>query len=278
MPWAILMPRPGYVQYSGRVLEIHRQLNGVAREMGRSALERTREQGRPCFHWEKKMENVYVKKMMKVRKCVHWLTARKHLQKPRNSVKLHLVIGLLPNRKWMWKTRKWPPTAQPAPLAPGQDLPEEKSGAPGSAHPAYFWTFRLLSNGPRGSASVSQGTRGKWELGLGTLFWELSSKAQPCSSCAWHSTTAHRESEWPVLLTQGPRETDPARKEELCDFPEDSKFWVLTSSRRINSQSSWATRQWSLLFLPAHVLWLQDDHDMQDTYRHSAPNLRGWGV
>lgn len=28
MPWAILMPRPGYVQYSGRVLEIHRQLKG----------------------------------------------------------------------------------------------------------------------------------------------------------------------------------------------------------------------------------------------------------
>ena len=190
MPWAILMPCPGYVHHSGRVLEIHRQLNGVAREMGRSALERTREQGRPCFHWEKKMENVYVEKMMEVRKCVHRLTARKHLQRPRNSVKLRLVIRLLPDRKWMWETRTWPPTAQPGPPAPGQDLPEEKAGAPGSAHPAYFGTFRLLSNGPRGNASVSQGARGKWELGLGTLFWELSSKAQPCGSCAWHSTTA----------------------------------------------------------------------------------------
>lgn len=98
MPWAILIPCPGYV-HSGRVLEIHRQLNGVAREMGRSALERTREQGRPRFHWEKKMENVYVEKMMEVRKCVHRLTARKHLQRPRSSVKLRLVIGLLPNRK-----------------------------------------------------------------------------------------------------------------------------------------------------------------------------------
>lgn len=66
--------------------------------MGRSALERTREQGRPRFHWEKKMENVYVEKMMEVSMFTGSLQG-KHLQRPRNSVKLRHVIGLLPNRK-----------------------------------------------------------------------------------------------------------------------------------------------------------------------------------
>ena len=163
-------------------------MDGVDSEMGQSALERTREQGRPCFHWEKKMENVDVEKMKEVRKCAHQLTARERLWRPMN-VALHFGIGLLPDRKWGWQTRMWPRSARPGPPVPGQDLPE-KAGAPGSAHPAYFCTLRLLTNGSRGSASVSQGTRGKWELGLGTLFWELSSKAQPCGSCAWHSTTA----------------------------------------------------------------------------------------
>ena len=82
-----------------------------------------------------------------------------------------------------------------APLSPAW-APRARTGPAGEGRgsrvsaPAYFCTLRLLTNGSRGSASVSQGTRGKWELGLGTLFWELSSKAQPCGSCAWHSTTA----------------------------------------------------------------------------------------
>lgn len=73
-------------------------MDGVDSEMGWSALERTKEQGRPCFHWEKKMENVDVEKMKEVRKCVHQLTARERLQRPMN-VTLHLGIGSLPNRK-----------------------------------------------------------------------------------------------------------------------------------------------------------------------------------
>ncbi|XP_006834259.1 PREDICTED: denticleless protein homolog [Chrysochloris asiatica] len=40
-------------------------------------------------------------------------------------------------------------------------LPEEGAAAPGSAHLSYFCTFRLLSNGSEGSASISQGTTGK---------------------------------------------------------------------------------------------------------------------
>lgn len=54
-------------------------MDGVDSEMGQSALERTREQGRPCFHWEKKMENVDVEKMKEVKKCAHQLTARECL-------------------------------------------------------------------------------------------------------------------------------------------------------------------------------------------------------